>query len=350
MDSVDIDGEVDKAMIFRQPASNLVRTKSLADVMACFGYSSDDRVEQRELVLMYRAVEKEIEAEISRTASDGRYNEAKELRYRLKIIRQEFDNLQLSAVQKVRHDQEKKFAHGKSVFLESKSEHDIRKGDAVEEECESMRADALLTHAIQRENLEHELSLIPIPRMKYSKRTNEMMNEEKELIRLCQYDEARKVRNRLDKIVPVEEARFYKDFEEGKQKKWDKLMKQQNIDMIKLEEKIKTKKWGELRRSEKDMKVAKLRMDTNYSEMKHAHLLQEKLKPEMNITPSALWAKRKNFQNTSSILRGQQLLDMVHGKRKGETVYAKSLVERHDFSRSLQDTVNLDTMNPATDY
>lgn len=100
------------------------------------------------------------------------------------------------------------------------------------------------------------------------------------------------------------------------------------------------------------MKVATLRMETNYSEMKHAHLLQDKLKPEMNVTPSALWTKRKNFQSTSSILRGQQLLDMVHGKKKGETVYAKSLVERHDFSRDLQDTINLDTTAdyPATDY
>merc|ERR1711916_293747 len=305
---------------------------------------------ERELVLMYRAVEKEIESEISRSASDGRYNEAKELRLRITNIRREFDNLQLSAVQKVRYDQEKKFAQGKSEFLTSKSKHDVQMGDTVKEDCERMKADTLLTHAIQRENLEHELSLIPVPRMKYSKRANEMMNEEKELIRLCQYDEARKVRNRLDRIVPVEEARFYKNFEDGKQKKWDKLIKQQSLDLVKLDEKIKTKKWGELRRSEKDMRVATLRMETNYSEMKHAHLLEEKLKPEMNITPSALWTKRKNFQGTSAILRGQQLLDMVHGKKKGETVYAKSLVERHDFSKSLQDTVNLDTMHPATDY
>ena len=345
-----MDGEVDKAMIFRQPASNLVRARSLADVMICFGYSSDDRVEQRELVLMYRAVEKEIEAEISRSASEGRYNEAKELRFRITNIRREFDNLQLSAVQKVRDDQEKKFALGKSEFLASKAHHDVQVGNLVEQECERMRTDALLTHGIQRENLKHELSLIPRPRMKYSKRANEMMNEEKELIRLCQYDEARKVRNRLDKIVPVEEARFYKEFEDGKQRKWDKLLKQQSLDMIKLEEKMKAKKWGELRRSEKDMRVANLRMDTNYSEMKHAHILEEKLKPEMNITPSALWTKRKNFQNTSSILRGQQLLDMVHGKKKGETVYAKSLVERHDFSQNLQDTVNLNTIHPASDY
>lgn len=347
-----MEGEVDKAMIFRQPASNLVRAKSLVDVMACFGYSSDDRVEQRELVLMYRAVEKEVEAEISRSAADGRYNEAKELRYIITNIRQEFDNLQLSAVQKVKFDQEKKFSQGKSEFLTTKTQRDVHIGDLVQDECERMKADTLLTHAIQREKLEHELSLIPVPRMKYSKRANEMMNEEKELIRLCQYDEARKVRNRLDKIVPVEEARFYKEFDENKQKKWDKLIKQQNVDLVKLDEKIKTKKWGELRRSEKDMKVATLRMETNYSEMKHAHLLQDKLKPEMNVTPSALWTKRKNFQSTSSILRGQQLLDMVHGKKKGETVYAKSLVERHDFSRDLQDTINLDTTAdyPATDY
>ena len=34
-------------------------------------------------------------------------------------------------------------------------------------------------------------------------------------------------------------------------------------------------------------------METNYSEMTHAHLMQDRIKPEMNVTPSALWIKRK---------------------------------------------------------
>ena len=333
-----MESEIDKALIFKQPASNLSKATSLTDTLACFGYSVDDRIEQRELVLMYRDVERELELAISQNAAAGCYNEAKEIRSRLTRIRAEFDNRQLSAVQKVKIEQESFFSEAKEGFIESKRGHADYMKVIVTEECERLRADTLLTHAIQSENLEHELSLIPVPRMKYSKRANELMNAEKELIRLCQYDDARKVRIMLDKIVPGEKAQFYKTFEDSKEQRRKNLKKRQRSDLIKLDEKLKAKSWSELRRSERDMRIANLRVETNLRDMRHAHLLQDRLKPEMNITPSALWTKRKNFQNTSSILRGQQLLDMVHGKQKGESVYAEPLVSKHDFRKSLQDT------------
>lgn len=34
-------------------------------------------------------------------------------------------------------------------------------------------------------------------------------------------------------------------------------------------------------------------METNLKEMNHAHLLQDRIKPEMSVIPSALWTKRQ---------------------------------------------------------
>ena len=328
--------EIDSSVIFNQPASNVTSLSNLAGALQCFGYSPEDRMEQRELVIMYRTIERDFEAEIRQNAQNGNYHEAKNLRARLTSIRAEFDNLQLSSVQKVKVDQNVLFARGKAEFLHNTQSQLRNQSDSVEDECERLKADTLLTHAIQWENLEHELSLMILPRMKYSKRANELMTAETELIRLHQFDDAAKVRTMLEKIVPGEKKVFYKEFEHSKEKRRNDLKKAQALDLIRLDEKLKGKKWSEVRRTEKDLKTANLRMRTNHDEMVHAHLLQDRLRPEMSIQPSALWTKRQNFQHTSSIMRGQQLLDLVHGKKRGQQVFAESLTSRHDFRTSLQ--------------
>ncbi len=65
--------------------------------------------------------------------------------------------------------------------------------------------------------------------------------------------------------------------------------------------------------------------------MRHAHKLESKLRPEMSVKPSALWQKRKGYSNSSSSLRGQQLLACVRGNKKSDVVFAESLVNKHDF-------------------
>jgi len=40
------------------------------------------------------------------------------------------------------------------------------------------------------------------------------------------------------------------------------------------------------------------------------------------------------------MLRGTQLLDYVNGKKQGDEVFATPLVERHDFTLKMADTIN----------
>jgi hypothetical protein len=59
----------------------------------------------------------------------------------------------------------------------------------------------------------------------------------------------------LDRIVPVEEKLFYREFEEKIESKRAHLRKLQNDDMIRLEERLKKLKWDETRRTEKDVNM-----------------------------------------------------------------------------------------------
>jgi hypothetical protein len=93
------------------------------------------------------------------------------------------------------------------------------------------------------------------PQIKYSKRANDLMKAERELIRLCQYDDARKVRNMLERIIPAEEKQFEKCIEHKKLKAIEDLKKSQRIDELRLDEKLKGKKWNCLRRNEREQQM-----------------------------------------------------------------------------------------------
>ena len=47
-------GEVDVSAMFRQEASELINVHNLESTLNKFGYTKGDRIERRELVLMYK--------------------------------------------------------------------------------------------------------------------------------------------------------------------------------------------------------------------------------------------------------------------------------------------------------
>jgi hypothetical protein len=54
MDTTDNSGEVDQSAMFRQEASELIHVHNLESTLNKFGYTRGDRIERRELVLMYK--------------------------------------------------------------------------------------------------------------------------------------------------------------------------------------------------------------------------------------------------------------------------------------------------------
>ena len=83
--------------VFRETKrmDDLAKCGTVQDAFVQHGLAPDDKIDRREQVLMFRAVEKEMEMELKALMADGRFDEAKELGSRLESLRSEFGGLQL---------------------------------------------------------------------------------------------------------------------------------------------------------------------------------------------------------------------------------------------------------------
>lgn len=346
MDNFDFDKEVDVSTILKQPASELATVQNLDSTLEKFGFKKDDRIDRRDVVKMYTSVENEMEKEIHSLAHTGQYNNAKEMRGRLDNLRKEFDHLQIDAVKRMKDDQYIAFDKGskdlKTSLISTLKQDKI----SLEEEIDRMMENLENTHQIQLENLDKELRRIPRPAMKYSRRLIELFKAEEGLIKLDEFEEAQKVRVVIDRMLPKEERRFYKAFDEKLAARLQQLKDNQTEERSRLMEKTKGMQWTEARRREKEMKILEQKVVNNSRDMDHAYHLVAKLKPEMSVAPSALWQKRPNYDTTHSTMRGSQMLNKVHGlnntsSSSNKGVYAASLVERHNFLAPLNGTMTI---------
>jgi hypothetical protein len=150
------------------------------------------------------------------------------------------------------------------------------------------------------------------------------------------------VRMMLKKLIPIEEKKFNAAFDADIERMRTNLANRQASDRIRSGEKIKGIRFADIRRREAEEKQELLRVDIHKHDMLHSHSVENKLRPEMSVKPSALWTKRPGYSATASSMRGQQLQDMVNGKKKGQQVFAETLVDKHTFaSGALQDTITL---------
>lgn len=335
------DLEVDSTTVFKQAATNLTKVKTLDGTLERFGYSKDDRINRRELVLMFTSVEREMEDEIHRLAKTAAYDEAKEMRARLNSLRAEFDQLQTNGVATSQREQKELFDKAREELLDQRRTQHEMQAKQVDERCRNMKSDQEAFHAIERENLEICIARIERPPIKYSKRLIELLKAEHELIKLQQYEDARKVRRMIDRLLPGEEEAFNSAFERSMQAKRDKLLARQRREQLQLEEKMKAISWTDTRAREKEMNTQLQRITNHSRDMMHSHSGESKLRPEMSVKPSALWQKRKGYESTAASLRGHQLLGAVRGKREDEKVFVDTLVDKHNFIRPLQDTITL---------
>jgi hypothetical protein len=143
----------------------------------------------------------------------------------------------------------------------SRELHDLLSKKQAEQEttvyakCNEIEAEMNLFQDIERENLEKQISRVHRPPMKYSKRMIELFKAEHELIKLHQYEDARKVRRMIDKILPAEEKAFEENFEAFLNNKRVRLHKLQNVKRQQQEEKLKAMQWNDLRARELETKM-----------------------------------------------------------------------------------------------
>lgn len=187
---IEEDNEIDTANFFKRQASDLSSCCNLQSTLQRFGFSNDDKIDRRELVLIYSAVNKEMEKEIINLTNNNRYSNAEEMRNRLTSIRKEFDSLQTIVVKTNQKDQcgyLDKAIKEMNNTLQKTHQYETEK---LYENLNYMEEEQNKINQIEIDNLELEISRIPRPSVKYSKRAIELFKAEKGLVRFNQYEDA----------------------------------------------------------------------------------------------------------------------------------------------------------------
>jgi len=323
-------------------ATGLAAVTNLKEAFERFDLNHDDRIDRREQVIMYRTIEKEIETEIRALSKAGRYSEARILQTNLSKLKTEFASLQIADMDNLHGQQGAllKTANKKAwnQLLVSHQENDRKISQACAERMEQL----LHAQEIERIHLDMELSRLPTPAMKYSRKCLELMSSEQNLSRLKQFEEANSVRRIIDKLAPQEEAAFLQKFEAKKQARREELLQRQCEERKRLHEKLEeTNFFHDFRKNIDTMRHTK-KLENLERDMIHSHTMEKQRKPELAIKPSFLWHTRPNYGATSATLRGQHFLDKVKGKNAGEKIYVAPLTRMHDFdSEPLHGTITL---------
>ncbi len=247
--------ELDATVIFKQEADQLTTVQNLEDALSRFGFNKEDKITRRELVTIYKNIRDAMEPEIFRLANTARYAEAKDMRARLTNLRQEFDDLQLNGAARIRSEQQNLFVKAeKEILTKLQCEHE-HKVQTLRQRFEEQEKTHTLYHTIQSNNLDQTISKIHKPPVRYSKRLIELFKSEYNLNKLKQYDEAIKVRRMIDKLLPLEEKKFYDHFDASIENKRKKLAASHAADNQKFEETQKKEEWKDIRRREHEIWV-----------------------------------------------------------------------------------------------
>lgn len=249
------ENELDATTIFKQDADQLTTVQDFEDALSKFGFTKDDKMSRRELVGIFTQIRDAMEPEIFRLANSGRYGEAKEMRARLTNLRAAFDDLQLGGASKIRREQEELFERGSMELSKKLQETHSTSVSELEDTFSHETTKHNLYREIQSTKLEQTISKIERPNLRYSKRLIELFKAEYNLNKLKQYDEAIKVRKMIDKLLPIEEKRFYDNFDASIRRQREKLAETQEYENNRFEEKLKAVEWKEIRRREQESNV-----------------------------------------------------------------------------------------------
>lgn len=249
---MDEDYELDSTALFKQEADQLTTVQDLNDALSRYGFTLEDKMTRRELVTIYNQIRKAMEPEIFHLANTGRYAEAKEMRARLTNLRNEFDDLQLNGAAKIRNEQQKLFQQASTEVVRKLDNSHDKELYELKDYFQKQEETHSLYNTIDQTKLEQTISKIHRPNVRYSKRLIELFKSEYNLNKLKQYDEAIKVRRMIDKLLPIEEKKFYDNFDKQIENRRKKLANEQLEEDQRFEEKMKKIEWNDIRRRERE--------------------------------------------------------------------------------------------------
>jgi hypothetical protein len=330
--------EYDLSAFATPTVGDLAYVTDITDGLSKFGFSVGEKVNRRELCTIYSQIKSDMKDEIYRLARSNGYESAKKMEQKLKKISQAFKDVQTSELNEVHQKEVGNFLIADSELKDQLSQSVKASKDEMISSCVDFEKKLKLQHKIEQENLEYELSRMKIPVTKYSKRIIELLKAESELIKLAQYEDARKVRRMLSSLITKEEETHTEKFFSDLHQKRLNLNECQKVDSNKLEEKLKALEWTNNRKCGNTKNTFKQRLVNHQKDMTHSHVQEKKTKPEMNVNPSALWIRRRGYQDTAASLRGTQLLQSAKYNRSAKvggpqprSIPTVDLTSRHDF-------------------
>jgi hypothetical protein len=249
-----MDDEIDMSTVYKQAASNLKTVTNLNDSLSRFGYTKDDRIDRRDMVIMFHTIRTEMEEEIHNLAHDSAYDSAKEMRTRLLQLKNEYNSLQENGETSRRIEQQQLFQSGENQHLNELKRRHLIEEQNILQKCQELKNNLIQTHLIEKENLELKIRQMKKLPTVYSKQTIELLQAESSLIALNDYEEGRKVRQLIDKKLLVEESESEKEYSRRNEMRREALDEAHVEDQARLDEKIKGIIWTDKRRREGELK------------------------------------------------------------------------------------------------
>ncbi|CAM9457574.1 unnamed protein product, partial [Hapterophycus canaliculatus] len=300
-------------------------------------YALGDRIPRRDQIKIFERVHEAVSVKKLELVADGLYEEVVRLQKTLCKIKEQFQQLQLSDVDKDQTQQCLLYGGAKKKCMDGCTLKMRSAGARVQETCAAREAELEQLHLAQSEMLELELSWLPKPRMKYTRRFLELEKTKAGLVRLHQYHDAHTVHKSLAKLRPVEEEAFLAKY--NAQASCDTLEKRQALDREKLRESLTDFRLREERERDKATKNIERRLKNSQRSMEHAHTMALKRRPELAQNPSAHWQRRANFTSSAAALRGEQLARAIKGKVSGSAIKVAALTNIHNFRNTQSGTV-----------
>ncbi|CAM9213846.1 unnamed protein product, partial [Scytosiphon promiscuus] len=330
-----LDSELGEEMLSGQSkVADLWTVLTAEEALTKFGYAPGDRIPRRDQIKIFERVHEAVSVKKLELVGDGRYEEVVRLQKTLCQIKEQFQQLQLSDVDKDQTEQRFLYGGATKKCMNNCARKMHSAGARVEEICAAREAELEHLHLAQSETLELELSWLPKPRIKYTKRFLEL-----EKTKAGYYHDAHTVHKCLAKLQPVEEQAFLAEYNAQIALKRRALEKRQARDREKQRESLTDFRLREERARNKVTETIESQLENSQKSMKHAHTMALKRRPELAQNPSAHWQRRANYTTSAAALRGEQLARAIKGKVSGSAIKVAALTNIHNFANAQSGTV-----------
>jgi hypothetical protein len=319
--------------------SKLKSVKSLREAFELLGVGATDRVDTRDLVLYTSAIQQELLQYKDELQRSKNYEEAAQVRDRLGALKDEFLSLQLDNKREEQARERALLDQAVARFGQANERSSAAADAAMEAECAERRRVLLHSHSIQRDNLEELIGSMHRPPLRHSRLLLDMLQSEKHLARLDQYEEARALGRRVATLRP-HEAELHESRLDGRLELLRrKLAERQAFELRKLDERLHDLRLRRERSRDSLEVLTALRLRHHRTDMESRHAILGRPEPFCAVRAGKVRPvvqKRKHYTETDVAFRGTQLVHSGRGT-SAAVLGTVSLCTLHSFAGEQQE-------------